>query len=100
MCAFGITFLPTDGHSLFNKESYELLNYNNPINIGNNVWICYSATFLKGASIPNNCVVGANAVVNKSFIEDSVLIAGNPSKVIRKNIIWERKSPSQSYNIF
>lgn len=100
MCAFGITFLPTDGHSLFNKESYELLNYNNPINIGNNVWICYSATFLKGASIPDNCVVGANAVVNKSFIEDSVLIAGNPSKIIRKNIIWERKSPSQSYNIF
>ncbi len=100
MCAFGITFLPTDGHSLFNKESYELLNYNSPINIGNNVWICYSATFLKGACIPNNCVVGANAVVNKSFIEDSALIAGNPSKIIRKNIIWERKSPSQSYNIF
>lgn len=52
--------------------------------IGNNVFIGAYSIILPGVSIPNNCVVGAGAVVTKSFPSSSV-IAGNPAIIIGKN---------------
>ena len=50
--------------------------------IGNNVWIGEGAVIMPGVSIGDNCIVGGNAVVTKSF-EPNCLIGGNPAKVIR-----------------
>lgn len=52
------------------------------IKIGNNCWIGSGVVFLDGAEIGNGCVVAANAVVTKSFPDNSV-IGGVPAKVIR-----------------
>jgi len=51
--------------------------------IGNNVWIGAGAIILPGVSLGNNCVVGAGSVVTKSF-SSSLVIAGNPARVIRE----------------
>lgn len=50
--------------------------------IGNNCWIGSGAVFLDGVKIGNGCVVAANAVVTKSFPDNSV-IGGVPAKIIR-----------------
>jgi serine O-acetyltransferase len=59
--------------------------------IGNNVYIAPGAKIYGNIKIGNNTAIGANAVVNKSFEEDSIMIAGNPAKKIKeiniKNII-------------
>ena len=53
-----------------------------PITIGSDVWIGGGAILCPGISLGDRVVVGAGAVVTKSFPSD-VLIGGNPAKIIR-----------------
>jgi serine O-acetyltransferase len=50
--------------------------------IGNNVYIGPGAKIFGGIVIGDNTVIGANAVVNKSFSEGNCTIAGVPAKKI------------------
>jgi acetyltransferase-like isoleucine patch superfamily enzyme len=52
------------------------------ISIGKQVWLGAKVTVTQGVSIADRCVVGANAVVNKSFAE-TCLIAGVPARQIK-----------------
>ena len=53
-----------------------------PVIILDNVFIGYSAIILKGVTIGENSVIGANSVVTSS-IPANVVAAGNPCKVIK-----------------
>lgn len=53
------------------------------ISIGNNVWVGDKATILPNVTIGDNCIIGANSVVTKSFPRNCV-IGGNPAKIIRQ----------------
>ena len=55
-----------------------------PIIVGNNVWIGANAIILPRVQIANGCIVGAGAVVTKSFLEEDCVIAGNPAKVLKR----------------
>ncbi len=55
------------------------------VQIGKNVFIGMNCLILKGSYIPDNCVVGAGSVVCGKF-EPNSIIAGNPARIIRKNI--------------
>jgi serine O-acetyltransferase len=59
--------------------------------IGNNVYIGPGAKIYGAITIANNSVIAANAAVNKSIVEEGMLIAGVPAKTIKpievKNII-------------
>lgn len=53
-----------------------------PIVIGKNCWIGCNVTILPGVAIGDDVIIGAGAVVTKSFPE-KVVIAGNPATIIK-----------------
>jgi acetyltransferase-like isoleucine patch superfamily enzyme len=53
-----------------------------PITIGRDCWIGAGAIVLPGVTLGDRTVVGAGAVVTKSFPADSVLV-GNPARAIQ-----------------
>lgn len=77
-----------DSHAIYCND--ERINHAKDISIGKHVWICAGAMILKGSTINDNCIVGAKSLVTSNFIDESVIIAGNPAKVKKRNISWER----------
>lgn len=55
---------------------------NNSPKIGNNVYIGPGAKIFGDITIANGIRVGANSVVNKSFLEPNITIAGIPAKKV------------------
>lgn len=53
--------------------------------IGNNVFIGTGAKIIGNIEIADNIAIGANSLVNKSFTEPGITIAGNPAKKISNN---------------
>ncbi|SHI49860.1 DapH/DapD/GlmU-related protein [Pseudozobellia thermophila] len=53
-----------------------------PISIGDDVWIGAGAIILKGVSIGDGAVIGAGAVVTKDIPSNGIAV-GNPAKVIK-----------------
>ncbi|WP_373087837.1 CatB-related O-acetyltransferase [Sneathiella sp.] len=61
----------------------------NPLTIGNDVWIGSRTTILPGCKrIGDGAIIGANSVVSRD-IEDFSINAGNPAKMIRKRFTPE-----------
>lgn len=54
--------------------------------LGDHVDVGYGATLIGNIQVADECVIGANALVNKSFIESGSRIVGIPAKKINK---WE-----------
>ena len=93
-CMFGsfIIIRTTDGHTIIDKDSKQILNSGKDIVIGNNVWLARNIVVLKGVKIPDNCVVGTCSVVTKPLTEENAIYAGSPAKKIKSNIEWFRSS--------
>ncbi len=53
------------------------------VRIGNGVFVGVNAVILPGVTIGDNSVIGAGAVVAKN-VPSGVVVAGNPSRVIRE----------------
>ena len=62
-----------------------------PIIIGNDVWIGNGALILKGITIGDRAIVGAESVVTKNVPSD-VVVAGNPARVV-KHLILQTSNP-------
>lgn len=54
-----------------------------PIIIGNDVWIGTNTAILKGVTIGDGAVIGANSLVNKN-VSSMVVVGGSPAKIIKE----------------
>lgn len=52
--------------------------------IGEKCWIGMNSVILPGVTLGDHTVVGAGAIVTKSFLEGYCVIAGNPAKKIKE----------------
>ncbi len=55
-----------------------------PIRLGADCWVGMNAVILPGVTLGPHTIVGAGAVVTKSFPDGHCVIAGNPAREIRK----------------
>jgi len=94
--------LYTPSHPIDKDIRNTQLEYGKPITIGNDCWICGNVIINPGVTIGNNVVIGSGSVVTKD-IQDNVIAAGNPCKVIRKitnedKEYWEHKKEEYFLN--
>ena len=54
-----------------------------PVRIGNNVWIGDKVTIVRGATIGDNVIVGANTVVHKD-VPSNCVIVGSPFRIAKR----------------
>ncbi len=89
-CLIGWESLITDSdlHPIFNLQK-ERINIDQAVTIGDHCWIGAKASILKGAFVANNNVFALGSIVTGKHEQENTIIAGNPAKVIKKNIIWQ-----------
>lgn len=56
--------------------------YSRPVRVGNNVWIGYGASILRGVTVGDGAVIGTNAVVTKD-VPPGAIVGGIPARVLR-----------------
>lgn len=88
MFAYNIDIRTGDSHSIIDNLTKKRINYAKNILIGNHVWLSAHCKILKGVVIANNSVIATAAVVTKTVNEENSISAGNPAKVVKKNINW------------
>lgn len=94
MFAGDIIIFASDGHAVFNTKTSKVINIpKSKVEIGNHCWIGQGAKFTKGAQIPKNCIIAGSAVVTKKFEKTNVIIGGNPAKILKEDVDWDRCSP-------
>lgn len=77
-------------HELLDQKTGKLLTNRVAIRTEDHVWIGIGSTLLPGAHLGEGSVVGASSVVTKSF-PSHCTIAGNPARVLREGISWQRE---------
>ena len=87
LLSWDILMMDTDLHRIIDNQG-TIINDDLPIFVGHHVWIGCRNLILKGASIPNNSVIGADSFVNKKLKEENCLYVGNPIRCVKSNITW------------
>lgn len=90
-CLFSsnVIFRVGDSHSIISSDTKKRINPSQSIHIGNRVWFGNNSTILKGVELLNDTIIGTGSVVTHSSQKGNVIIAGNPSKIIKEGIYWE-----------
>jgi acetyltransferase-like isoleucine patch superfamily enzyme len=96
--SWGIKVRTSDGHSVVDLNSNKAINLPKDVSIGDRVWVSEDVSFLKGSKILQDCVVGSRAVVTKEFTQPNCVIAGFPATIVKENIKWDRRKPSEYNN--
>lgn len=65
-----------------NLENFEKHDYAEPVRIGKKCWLGTNCVILPGVQLGNGVIVGAGAVVTKSF-PDNCVIGGIPAKIMK-----------------
>ena len=95
MIGHQVKIMDYDGHPILRQSNKEILDdggyggKKRPIMIGQNVWIGFRSTILKGVNIGEGAIIGANSVVTKD-VPPFAMAAGNPAKIILEGIQWRR----------
>jgi len=90
MFANDIDIRTGDSHAILDARSGKRLNPAADVEIGDHVWIAAHVIVLKGVTIGENSVVATGSVFTQSC-PSGVIVAGNPARVIKTGITWQRE---------
>ncbi|MBB6612718.1 acyltransferase [Pontibacter sp. Tf4] len=73
----------THGGLWSQRKKYSNLDYFGKIKIGNYTYIGEGAYIMPGVTLGDDVIIGAGSIVTKS-VEDGLIVAGNPARVVGK----------------
>lgn len=80
-----------DSHSITSLTTPPVrLNKAKDVVIGNHVWVAAHTRILKGATLPDNCVLANSSVLSSAFVEKNAIYGGIPAKLLKSGINWNR----------
>lgn len=92
MFSFNIQIRVSDGHAIYDANTHTLINNAKSIYIGDHCWIGFGSVILKGSKIGSGSIVGAYSVVANKKLCSNASFAGNPVRLISKNIFFTKES--------
>jgi len=98
MISFKVSLRTTDAHGIYDLKTGILLNPSENIILENHVWIAQDVIVSKGVHINKNSIIGAKSFVQKVNIPNNSIAAGIPAKVIKSNVIWDRRMTKNLYD--
>lgn len=89
-CLFaeGVFFRGRSEHLIYDMATKQRVNCEDDIYLGDGVWIGALVDFLPKARVPSHAVIAMRSLVNKSFTQEYVLLAGMPAQVKKENVMW------------
>ena len=94
MLSDDIQIFCSDIHTVYGANN-QPINRGSKVEIGNHVWIGMGVYIAKKSIIANDCIVGMKSLVAGKFEEPHCVIAGNPARVVKQNIHWDRRPIKQ-----
>lgn len=90
-CMFSaLTIVRTsDAHSVL--VDGKRVNRGKDVVVGDHVWVGYGANILKGTTIESHSIVGTQSVVAGLLIPEGCVAAGNPARIVKQGIDWDRQ---------
>lgn len=86
--SYSIIIRTSDGHGIYSTEDKGRLNNAKSIYIGDHVWLGQNSFILKGTQIHSGSIIGAGSILSNKCIHSNVTFAGNPARLIKKNVFW------------
>ena len=86
LISWNCSFFDTDFHFIEEIKSKKVNDNCSPIHIGDFTWIGFHVTALKGTTLPNNTIIGAQSVLTGNYLQkiaENSIIGGNPAKTIK-----------------
>lgn len=97
MISTEVTLFNTDAHPILDKSTGELINKVKGISVGEHCWLGEKSTILKNSVVPNNSIIGFNAVVSGRLIHENAAYAGNPAKCVKQDVAWDSNGRKYGY---
>lgn len=97
MISNDITLWNTDAHPILDPKTENVLNWVKGIYIGDHCWLGEKSSVLKNSIIPEDCIIGYNAVVSGRLQESHAAYAGNPACLVKKGITWDSNGAKHGY---
>ncbi len=79
-----------DGHAIYDRDTYEIMNRATHLFIGEGVLVGSRVQILKNVCLGNGSIVGADSVVTADVLPHSLAV-GVPARTVRRNIGWTRE---------
>lgn len=100
MLSANIHIRTADGHVICQSGTKNIINFGGDVDIGKHSWIARDVFINKNVSIPNDTIIGAGALVTKSFFETNTILAGVPAKIVKRNVDWyyNRQELEENFN--
>ena len=88
-CAIGWNFqaMDTDLHQMLDSSG-RAIGSDQPIAIGNRVWVGANVTVCKGVHIGDGAVIATGSVVTRN-VSAGTMVGGVPARLIKENVNWK-----------